>query len=159
MPVEAGPVGRAANRLRNNPAAHPKMSTADPREVDVQILSVLRGHSGQYLTTDIVAAATDYSEGYVRDRLHVLEAGNDNGVVKERRYKDIYGVMIGNNFVVITDNREHLIDIVKDYRPSELDAATAMNNDELRSFIIDEIADQEVTSQTDILYFGVESGA
>lgn len=135
------------------------MSTTDIREVDTQVLDVLREKSEQYLTAEIIAAAIDYSEGYVRKRLHALEAGDDTNVVKERRYKDIYGVMIGNNFVVITDEREELLDVIMNYRPSEFGAATAMSNDELRSLIIDEIADREVMSQTDMLYFAIESGA
>lgn len=143
------PTGLETTRL------HIHMSSTNLRDVDAQILDVLREQSGRYLTAEIVAAATGYSEGYVRKRLHALADRDDTNVVKERRYKEIYGVMIGNNFVVITDDREQLLDIVKNYRPSEFGAATAMNNDELRSLIINEIADQEVTSQTDMLYFGI----
>jgi hypothetical protein len=127
------------------------------RAVDSALIDRLRDNPGQYFTAEILAAATDYSEGYVRERLHVLADSDDTTIEKDRRYKEIYGVLIGNNFVVITDDRDQLLDIVKQYRPSEYDAARAMSKQDLRSFIIDEIADREVTTKTDKLYFGAPS--
>lgn len=127
------------------------------RAVDSALLDHLRDNPGQYFTSEILAAATDYSEGYVRERLHVLADSDDTEVEKDRRYKEIYGILVGNSFVVITDDRDQLLDIVKKNRPSEYGTARSMGKQDLRSFIIDEIADQEVTTQTDKLYFGIPS--
>lgn len=63
--------------------------------------------------------------------------------------------MILGNFVVLTDDRDQLLEVVKTYRISEFDMAQSMSKPELRSFIIDKLASQEVTSETDKLYFGI----
>lgn len=90
----------------------------------------------------------------MRTHLHELADGDTN-VERERRYKEIYGVVIFGNFVVLTNDRDRLLEVVKTYRNSEFDKAQSMSKPELRSFIIDELASQEVTSKTDKLYFGI----
>lgn len=127
----------------------------DESDVDAQVLTVLKENKGLYLTAQIVEAVTDYSEGYVRDHLHALADSDETDVVRERREKEIYGILVNGNFVVLTDDKDQLLDIVKNYNPSKFGEAKAMSNDELRSFIIDEVADHEVTSTTDKLYFGI----
>lgn len=127
---------------------------SDRLEVKKEVRKVLEANEGLFLTADIVAAVTNYSEGHVRTHLHEL-ADADRDVERERRYKEIYGVVISGNFVVLTDDRDQLLDVVKTYRVSEFDKAQSMSKAELRSFIIDELASQEVTSKTDKLYFGI----
>lgn len=126
---------------------------ADRLEVKKEVRKVLETNKGLFLTADIVAAVTNYSEGHVRTHLH--ELADDTDVERERRYKEIYGVVILGNFVVLTDDRDQLLEVVKTYRISEFDKAQSMSKSELRSFIIDELASQEVTSKTDKLYFGI----
>ncbi|MDS0280366.1 hypothetical protein NDI85_21505 [Halomicroarcula sp. S1AR25-4] len=127
---------------------------ADRLEVQKEVRQVLEANKGLFLTADIIAAVTNYSEGHVRTHLHEL-ADSDTKVERERRYKEIYGVVLFGNFVVLTDDRDQLLEVVKTYRISEFDKAQSMSKSELRSFIIDELASQEVTSKTDKLYFGI----
>lgn len=129
-------------------------SKEDRLGVREEIRKVLKANEGLFLTADIVAAVTNYSEGHVRTHLHEL-ADSDTNVERERRYKEIYGVLLAGNFVVITDDRDQLLRVIKNYRISEFDKAQSMSKGELRSFIIDELASQEVTSKTDKLYFGI----
>ena len=128
----------------------------DRLEVKKEVCKVLEANKGLFLTADIVAAVTNYSEGHVRDTLHEL-ADEDTAVIRERRSKEIYGVLIGGNFVVLTDDRDNLLDIVKNYKMSEFGKAKSMSKNELRNFIINELASQELTSSTDKLYFGIPS--
>lgn len=140
----------------DTPVSEPTFSSSDDRlEVEAQALAVLEENRGLFLTARIAAALTDYSEGYVRKRLHDLADSDDTDVERERRSKEIYGVIIGNSFVVLTDSKQQLLNIVKNHRGSKFSAAKSMSKEELRDFIIDEIAVQEVTSSTDKLYFGI----
>ena len=126
----------------------------DRLEVKKEVRKVLEANKGLFLTVDTVAAVTNYSKGHVRTYLHELADGDTN-VGRERRYKEIYGVMLFGNFVVLTDDRDQLLEVVKTYRISEFDKVKSMSKSELRSFIIDELASQEVTTKTDKLYFGI----
>jgi hypothetical protein len=152
---QTGPDGDAAARLPNHAALDTTMSAKLKREVDEQVYKLLKDKKGQFLTAEIVAAATDYSEGYVRERLHDLADNPDTNVTRDRRSKDIYGVVVGGGFVVITSNREQLLGIVKRNRPSEIGRAKSMTTDELQTFITEEIATKEVATSTDKLYFGI----
>lgn len=125
-------------------------------DVKKEVHKTLEENEGLFLTAQIVAAVTNYSEGHVRDTLHEL-ADEDTEVIRERRSKEIYGVLIGGNFVVLTDDRDNLLDIVKNYKMSEFGKAKSMSKNELRNFIINELASQELTSSTDKLYFGIPS--
>ena len=127
---------------------------ADRLEVKKEVHKVLEANKGLFLTADIVAAVTNYSEGHVRTYLHELADGDTN-IERERRYKEIYVVVLFGNFVVLTDDRDQLLEVVKTYRISEFDKAKSMSKSELRSFIIDELATKEVTTKTDKLYFGM----
>lgn len=131
------------------------MSATLKREVDEQVYELLQDRKGQFLTVEIVAAATDYSEGYVRTRLHDLADNSSTDVARDRRTKEIYGVVVSGGFVVITSDREQLLGIVKRNRPSEIGKAKAMTTDELQTFITEEIATKEVVTSTDKLYFGI----
>jgi len=155
MPAESGSVSIAAS-CPKTPGCSKTMTRGETLEVDEQAHSVLEDNAGDYLSPESIAAETDYSEGYVRKRLHFLEERDDTNVVKERRYKEIFGVIIANNFVPITDDREKLLKIVKKYQPSKYGKATAMTDEELRSYITNELADMEVTSDTDMLFFTVK---
>jgi hypothetical protein len=126
----------------------------DRLDVKREVREVLEVNQGLFLTADIVAAVTNYSEGHVRTSLHKLADGDTN-VERERRYKEIYGVVVFGNFVVLTDDRDQLLEVIKTYRISEFDKVKSMSKSELRSFIIDELASQEVTTKTDKLYFGI----
>jgi len=125
------------------------------REVDEEALKFLRANRGEFYTAALLEPILDYSEGYIRERLHELADDPGNDVERDRRSKEIYGVMVGNTFYAITDDREALLEIVKEEQPWDLAEAKAMSTSELRSFIIDEVADTEVTSDTDVLYFGI----
>jgi len=128
---------------------------ADRLEVRAECLTVLEENQGLFLTAEIIAAVTNYSEGHIRDQLHALAEDDDTEVVRERRYKEIYGLIVDGKFVVLTRDKDQLLDVVKNHRVSEFEKAKAMTREELRSFIIDEIASREVTSKTDKLYFGM----
>lgn len=127
---------------------------ADRLEVKEEVHKVLETNKGLFLTADIVAAVTNYSEGHVRTHLHELADG-DTMVKRERRYKEIYGVVLFGDFVVLTDDRDQLLEVVKNFFTSEFEKAKSMNKSELRSFIINELASKEVTTKTDKLYFGI----
>ncbi|AAC82887.1 hypothetical protein [Halobacterium salinarum] len=131
------------------------MSAILEREVDEQVHELLQDKKGEFLTAEIVAAATDYSESYVRERLHGLADNRGTDVTRDRRSKDIYGVIVGSGFVVITSDREQLLGIVRRNRPSEMGKAKSMTTDELQTFITEEIAVKEVATSTDKLYFGI----
>ncbi len=131
------------------------MAVHSLREVDEQIIELLRDHRGEFHTAEIIAAAIDYSESYVRDRSHMLVDRDDTDVESQRTTKEVYGIRVGGGFEAISDDREHLLDIVRRHEPSAMGKATAMTNDELRSFITNEVADEEITMDTDKLYFGI----
>lgn len=126
----------------------------DRLAVKTEIRTVLEENKGFFLTAEIVAALTNYCEGHVRTHLHEL-ADDDTDVERERRYKEIHAVLIGGDFVVLTDDKDALLKIVKNYRIAEFGKAQAMSKEELYSFVRDELADQYVTTKTDKLYFGI----
>jgi len=126
-----------------------------PSDVKEQLLAVIRENKGTFITAQLVEPLTDYSEGTVREHLHDLADSGDTNVQRDRRYKEIYGVIIGDNFVVLTDDKDQLLEVVRQYRASKLGAARTLSKEELRSFIIEEVAVSEVTTKTDKLYFGI----
>jgi len=124
-------------------------------EVDTEVMAALEENEGSFLTAEIVAAITNYSEGHVRSRLHALTEDDDTDVERERRYKEILAAIIGGDFVVLADDKDVLLEVVKQYCPSEFGTAQAMTTNELRDFILDEYASGQVTTKTDALYFGI----
>jgi len=124
-------------------------------EVDAEVMAVLEENEGSFLTAEIVAAITNYSEGHVRNRLHALTEDDDTDVERERWYKEILAAIIGGDFVVLSDDKDVLLDVVKQYCPSELGKAQSMTTSELRDFLLEEYASGQVTTKTDALYFGI----
>lgn len=129
--------------------------THDLSEVKAQALAVLRANRGVVLTAQDVEQLTDYSEGWVRENLHSLAESESTDVEKRRTTKEIYGVIIGGSFVPVTNDRDQLLKVVKKNRKSKFGAAKAMGTEELRELVTKEIADAQVTSTTDKLYFGI----
>jgi len=139
----------------NTTRLHDNTMSTQLREVDEKALKYLQNNRGEYYSAEVLAAAINYSEGYVRERLHLLADSNSTDVERDRRYKEIYGVVIGNDFVVLTSDKSYLLDVVRQYQPSDLAEARAMTKEELWTFITEDVAAKEVTSKTDMLYFGI----
>lgn len=107
--------------------------------VEREIINYLSTH-GRATTTDI-ANATGYSTGYIRQKAkELLKDGTINGTKAKR----IPAYIINGRFVVMTGDRDQLLEIVKDHAPGRYSTAASMSTRELQRFIRNHIADQVV---------------
>lgn len=96
--------------------------------------------NGRATTTEL-SNQLGYSTGHVRSGAkQLLKDGKING----EKAKRIPAYIINGEFVVVTGDRDQLLEIVKTHAPSSYSRARSMTTRQLQEFIRDQIADQVV---------------
>lgn len=97
---------------------------------------------GSRVTTSDIAEATGYHTQTARKRAKELV---DEGDIQGSKDKRIPAVIIDDDYVVITDDREHLLKIVGDYGTSGMRSrALSMTTEEIQRLIRRELAERTV---------------
>ena len=92
-------------------------------------------------TTTSIANELGYSTNTVRRHAEEMMAdGEIEGIKAER----IPAYIINGDFVVITGNRDQLLELVRKYRSGSYERAKEMSTEELQDFLRDVVADNVV---------------
>jgi hypothetical protein len=104
------------------------------------VLNYLRSHGSRATTSDI-ADATGYTTQTARKKAKELMG---EGKVNGSKAKRIPAVIISDDYVVITDDRNHLLKIIQDYAPHHHSRAKSMSTKALQQFIRNQLASRTV---------------
>jgi len=134
------------NEARNNLKIAVSATTQPSTEVILlaakeEVHDFLRSH-GERATTSEIADATGYHTQTARKRAKELLS---EGRIQGSKSKRIPAVIIDDDYVVLTDDRGHLLDIVRDYGTSSLHSrAKSMSTEQIQRLIRRRLADDVV---------------
>lgn len=104
------------------------------------VLDFLRSHDARATTSEI-ADATGYHTQTARKRAKELR---EEDKIRGSKNKRIPAVIINGDYVVLTDDRDHLLKIVEEYAPSRLSRAKSMTTKQIQRLIRQHVADEIV---------------
>lgn len=106
-------------------------------ETDIRTYLTRHGRS----TVNEIAIATGYSNGYVRETAKDMVS---DGQINGTKGKRIPAVIINGNYVVVTSDRQHLLNIIQRHAPQHRARARGMSISQLQDFIRETLAQKVV---------------
>lgn len=104
------------------------------------VLDFVKSAGSPVTTTEIANAIGDSTDNAREWAKELREEGEINGAKNKR----IPAVIIKDNYVVLTNDREHLLSIIEDHAPSHLSRARSMSIEDIQQLIRQKIAERVV---------------